>query len=206
MISEHDKQLTAAVFSGDRKAFEQLYKAYILRLMAYVRRFTENEEDAEDIVQHSFLKLWETVQKRLENHQPVAETDSAEDLLFIITRNATLNYLRDHATQAQLIYSMTEVDFNEELYAASVMTSPDKDTIYNELRTCVNELIGQMPARQKEVFLLSRNRQLKNQEIADQLGISLKAVEKHITSALKYLKDHLPSDYLLILALLSVPF
>jgi len=70
----------------------------------------------------------------------------------------------------------------------------------------VSELINQMPARQKEVFLLSRNRQMKNQEIADRLGISFKAVEKHITAALKYLKDHLPSDYLLILTLISTPF
>lgn len=206
MMTEQDKQLTQAVLSGDKKAFEQLYKAYVMRLMTYVRRFTENEEDAEDVVQHSFLKLWETVQKRVEDHQSVSKTDSVQDLLFIIVRNATLNYLRDHATQAQLIISMSEADFNEELYAASVMTSPDKDTIYNELRTCVNELVSQMPQRQREVFLLSRNRQLKNQEIADQLGISLKAVEKHITAALKYLKDKLPSDYLLLLILISVPF
>lgn len=206
MISEHDKQLTAAVFSGDRKAFEQLYKAYILRLMAYVRRFTENEEDAEDIVQHSFLKLWETVQKRVEEHQPVGEQESVKDLLFIIVRNATLNYLRDHATQAELILRMSADDFAEELYAVSVMSSPDKDTIYNELRARVNELVAQMPTRQREVFLLSRHHQLKNQEIADQLGISIKAVEKHITAALKHLRDHLPSDYLLLLVLISVPF
>jgi len=150
--------------------------------------------------------LWETVQKRVAEHQPVGEQESVMDLLFIIVRNATLNYLRDHTTQAELILRMSADDFSEDLYAVSVMSSPDNDTVYNELRACVNELIAQMPARQKEVFLLSRNRQLKNQEIADQLGISLKAVEKHITASLKYLRDHLPSDYLLLLALLSVPF
>lgn len=206
MISEQEKQLSWAVLSGDKKAFEQLYKAYIMRLMAYVRRFTASEEDAEDVVQHSFMKLWETVQKRTEKQQEVQETDSVQDMLFIITRNATLNYLRNHATQAEVVMNMSAVDFQEDLYAASVMTSPDKDTIYNELRTCLNELIAQMPERQREVFLMSRDQQMKNQAIADQLGISIKAVEKHITASLKYLRDHLPQEYLLMIALLAVPF
>lgn len=203
---EREKQLTKAVLEGDKKAFEQLYKAYVMRLMAYVRRFTENEEDAEDVVQHSFIKLWEAVQKRVERNQPPSNEDSVSDLLFIIVRNTTLNYLRDHAAQAEFIIRMSADDLFEELYSVSVMMSPDKDTIYNELRANIDELVNQMPTRQKEVFLLSRRNQLKNQEIANQLGISLKAVEKHITAALKFLRENLPSEYLLLLALLSTHF
>lgn len=198
------QDLSARVFSGDKQAFEQLYKAYVMRLLAYVRRFTENEEDAEDVIQQSFMKLWESIQKRQEKGIAITEADQVQDLLFMIVRNTTLNYLRDHAVQAERVMSMNEGELHEELYEIATMRTPDHHTIYKELREQVNALIARMPAKQREVFVMSREGQMKNLEIANQLGITVKAVEKHITAALKFLREHLDHEYLLLLILLSI--
>lgn len=175
---------------------EQLFRSHYPRLLNYAKRFTASEEDAEDIVQQTFLRMME---------QPEGK-ELTPALLFCTTRNLCLDYLKHHAVVAECILQVNDEALTEGLYAMDMAPSVEQDTIYNELRACVEELIGQMPDRQREVFVLSREHQLKNQEIADQLGISLKAVEKHITASLKFLRNGLPSDYFLLLALFSVSF
>jgi len=175
---------------------EQLFRSHYPRLKNYAKRFTACEEDAEDIVQQTFLRIME---------QPDGK-ELTPALLFCTTRNLCLDYLKHHAVVAERLLQVDDEALAEGLYAMDMAPSAEQDTICNELRAYINQLIDQMPARQKEVFLLSREQQLKNQEIANQLGISLKAVEKHITASIKYLREHLSTEYLLVLLLVTTNF
>ena len=88
------------------------------------------------------------------------------------------------------------IDFN---------TEPSKQQEISELQEQIKLVIGQLPERCREVFLLSRFTHLKNREIADKLQISTTAVEKHISKALalfeRHFKDKYPVDiYIMVLA------
>lgn len=69
--------------------------------------------------------------------------------------------------------------------------TPEDVTIYNETKLNFEKAIGELPEKQRTVFLLNRNDGLKYHEIADCLGISVKAVEKRMTIALKTLRANL---------------
>lgn len=72
-----------------------------------------------------------------------------------------------------------------------------------ELTSAISFSLEKLPARTQEIFMMSRYNGLKNKEIADQLGLSTKSVEYHITSALKQLRSDLAKEYLTIFILLE---
>ena len=165
--------------------FEQFYRTLFPRLVQFAMAYTENEADAEDIVQQAMIKLWTLLQ---ENEGAL---EGARTFLYTIVRNACIDYVKHNAiVQEQIIQGMDEPVI-ESLCQWDLAPSVEQLTIYQELQVQVQQLIDSMPEKQREVFLLSRNDNLKNQEIADRLGIGVKAVERHITAALKFLREQL---------------
>lgn len=154
------------------------------RLVQFASSYTESEQDAEDIVQQVMMKLWEMGSETWTEDNPRA-------LVYTMVRNACLDYVRHNAIVMERMVRGAEEPVIESLYQLDLAPSPEQQTIYHELQIEVEHLISTMPERQQEVFRLSREENLKNQEIADQLQISLKAVEKHITASLKFLREHL---------------
>lgn len=189
------ERLTDQIVQGDRDALERLFKLMYPRLHAYACRFTEHEEDAEDIIQDAFLKMLEHT----------GEVRDAESYLFLCVRNGCLDYVKHREVVLERIMRMDDESLAEGLYQLDMMPDVEQDTLGNELRQQVETLVNLMPTRQKEVFLLSREHELMNKEIAEQLGISVKAVEKHITASLKFLREHLSEEYLVLLFLLQLP-
>lgn len=166
--------------------FEQLYRTLFPRLVQFASSYTENEQDAEDIVQQAMLKLW-----TLLSEERLAELESPRAFLYTMVRNASLDYVKHHTIVMERMVRGMDEPIIESLYQWDMAVSAEQTTIYRELQDEVESLIAAMPERQQEVFRLSREEELKNQEIANRLHISLKAVEKHITASLKYLREHL---------------
>jgi RNA polymerase sigma-70 factor (ECF subfamily) len=198
MIEQNNKQLLNEIKKGDHEAFEFLFKNYYPRLLGYATRFIEDKEIVRDIIQECFMKLWE----KRETLQSVSEAS----LLFAMVRNACLDYLKHyHLEQQYSIEYLANIEGEERLYHADFSFDPDRKLLYDELQEQIRQVIDQLPPRCKEVFLLSRFENLKNKEIAEQLHISLTAVEKHISKAIsvfdRHFKDRYPIDtYIIILA------
>lgn len=168
---------------GDESAFERLYRRYWAKVYHYAGLFIRNPAEQEDLTQQVFLKIWE-IRRQLD------EERSLDGLLFIITRNFTFNTYRQSLNQEAVRRA-------EELaceYAAAHDVSSNIEA--KSLESYISQLVECLPPRQREAFLLSRSEGLTYNEIAGRMGISVKAVEKHISLALKFIKSNL---FLLVL-------
>ncbi len=180
----------------EEKMFELVFKAYFPRLKAFSRKFVSDPIAAEDLIQEVFLKLWE--------NRDSIRSETFHSYLFTMVRNSCLNYLK-HEKIVNNIFSDNDISNKEEgLYYADFFSDPHHQTIYKDLKTEVDKLMGAMPEQTKTVFELSRFKGFKNQEIADKLGITVRTVEKHITRALNTFKIHFPENYLLVLAIIEL--
>ena len=157
-------------------------------MRGYAIRFVEDEETARDIIQECFLRFWEK--------RELLSAVSVTSLLFAMVRNGCLNYLKHLSiVEKHQIEYLASIDGEERLYYADFTLDAEHKLLYDELQEQINLVIGQLPERSREIFLMSRFKGLKNREIADKLQISTTAVEKHIAKALKSFSKHFKDKY-----------
>ena len=113
-------------------------------------------------------------------------------------RNRCLNYLRDHQKFSDAILE------SEDHYIKSNYKQPDR-LIEEELKNKISSSIDELPVKCREVFLLSRYENLKYQEIADRLNISVKTVETQMSKALQHLRIRL-AEFMMILLILLIRY
>lgn len=165
--------------------FEGLYHKYSDRLYNFAFRFVSDERAAEDIVHEAYITLWEKFEGK--------DGDTWQALLFRLVRNRSIDTLRHQSALkvVRMTESFKEIH-DEGLYHLDLAVSDsDKRTIYDELISNIREIMDKLPDRCREVFSMSRFQNLKNKEIASTLGISEKAVEKHIHKALTVFRKEL---------------
>jgi len=170
----------------------KLFMYYSKPLFYFALKFVD-EEQAKDIVQDVFHKLWED--------KNIQISSSMSGFLFTMARNKCLQQIEKQKIREQYRQTAAIRLKEEELafYAGGA-----NSLIQLELQHQLEEAIAKLPEKCREVFELSRFHSKKNQEIANELGISIKTVEKHISKALSQIRSEL-KDYL-PLVLLYVPF
>ena len=185
--NEHHTELFHAHANGDKGAFEQLYKLYFPRLYSFSFKIIKEEDLAKDLVQNVFIKIWE--------YPSSLNIENPESFLYQMVRNACLNFIR-HLKVVDNLKSMVKDQYlGEELYYIDLVGNQPYLLIEKELEGKIMEVMNSLPEKCLAVFRMSRIDGMKNREIAEQLGISLKAVEKHISKALKTYRDNF-SEYL----------
>ena len=159
-----ERDVITRMKAGDSEAFTVIYKRYWMKVYRFASLYILSGEDVEEIVQDVFVRLW---QKR---DLLDAERD-LDGFLFIVTRNLIFNHTRSnfnhsfYRTTVQEAMEEASYDVEEDLYAS-------------DLRRRVDTLVGMLPPRQREVFLLSRKYQLTYKEIANRLHISEKTFDR----------------------------
>ncbi len=183
-----DNTLVKEIRKGNKQAFEYLFKSYYPRLRGYAIRFVKDEETVRDIIQECFLHFWEK--------RAYLTSLSLSSLLFAIVRNGCLNYLKHQAVveKHQLEY-LADIQGEERLYTADFCVDAEYKLLTDELQEQIDLVIGRLPRRCREVFILSRFEGLKNREIAEKFQISLTAVEVHISKALQIFSRHFKEKY-----------
>lgn len=164
-----------ALKSGDALIFEELFHKYYEMVYHYVLKKTKSEYIAEEATQLTFIKLW---QYRTSLNGEIA----FETQLFRMVRTTLIDLLRKQQTQSKTI---TNAANNTAPFANQVWET----VTAQELKARLLRGMEAMPEVRKKVFQMSRLQDRSNKEIAAELSISVKAVEFHITKALKYLKQ-----------------
>ncbi len=146
----------------------------------------QDSDMANDLVQDIFVRFWEKYKG--------TDSDHWEGVLYTMTRNRCLDQLKHLQVQHRLLgREITETEFEKLIIEDLTGTLPvtDDKLLVRELNRELEAIIASMPDKCREVFTLSRQEGLGNEEIARRLGISVKAVEKHITKALRILRSRL---------------
>lgn len=189
-----DRLLFEKIRSGDTKAFEYTFRTYAPRLEAFARKYTTDTDEAEDIVQNAFLKLWE--------RRELLENISLTSFLFMLIKNSCLNYLKHNQVAGTIEQRIPDINKIEQLYAIDFVSDPSSQLQQKELTESIDQIMNELPPKCKEAFVLSRLNGLKNREIASKMDITEKVVEKHITRALKRFKEGL-RDFMSLVCLLG---
>jgi RNA polymerase sigma-70 factor (family 1) len=172
-----DDELSLLLKDGDQQAYAIIYDRYKFLLYAHAFKKLQDREEARDVVQEVFVKLWN---KR-------AQIDPRSNLagyLYTTLRNTILNLFAHKEVQTRYTNSMA-VYFTQE-YAPTD----------HKIRTCqlaelIDREIAALPAKMHQVFVLSRKANLNRKEISQQLGISEATVDRQIANALKLLRARL---------------
>lgn len=178
-------------------ALEKLIIDYQPRLYAYLRRFISDEKVAEDIVQDSFVSLW--------NSYPGCSSEEFPRLIYTILRRKCLDFLKHQRVRNSLISNAGYVD-GEALYDFDFGEDADSQCLYDELNRQINSVLSSLPPKCREVFEMSRFQRKKNDEIAKSLGISVSTVEKHISKALAAFRRSIAESSTLEFMLVVISF
>ena len=180
-----DHELAAMLKNGSESAFGIIYKRYWHKLLAIARTRLNDIEDAEEAVQNIFVNLW----KRRETF---ALTHSFENYFAVAVKFEVINQLAKQARQAK-----RNIGFAQALpESQEIAHNYDLAVLQKQLEETINTL----PDKCRLVFRMSRQGHYSNKKIAEELNLSEKTVEKHITTALKVLRKrfgrHLPILFL----------
>lgn len=186
LLSGHE--LADALHQGDREAFGEVFKTYYERLCNYANSFLNNMDEAEEMVQGTFLTLWEK-RENIEIHS------SVKSYLYQAVHNQSLNRIK-HLKVRQM-YSGHVLNTVSE-----TVDSGNEKVIGDELEIKINEAVSALPDQCRRVFQLSRYENLTYEEISMQLKISVKTVENHMGKALRIMRERLKEYLPLLLWLL----
>jgi RNA polymerase sigma-70 factor (ECF subfamily) len=174
--------------SGNPAAFMDIFNLLYPRMLGYCKLFVKDYFLAEDLVQECFVQLW--------NKRKTLNTEgNIERLLFVMLRNHCLNFLRDHRVEYKNVeFQEKYINKLESVYQIDFM-GEEENSLEEQLSVSLSEAIDNLPTRQKEVFFKTKIENLSQKDVAIELGISVKAIEKHIALAKKRIRNELLHKY-----------
>ncbi len=183
MISQEEKALISRLKQGEQSALKIIFNTYHTWLCQVSYAIVSDEDEAKDVVQEVFIKLWRNREK-LEIHS------SLPAYLKRAVVNTSLNQIEKHK-----VFKRAEIEKFD--LKNSGNNEVEQKLFLEELSLLAENAIQDLPTRTKAVFTLIRSEEMSYKEVAGTLNISLKAVEKEMMKALrllrKALKEYLPA-------------
>jgi len=164
-------ELTANIKEGNTKVYEQVYVQYRAKVYTYLLSKTRNETIAEELAQVTFIKLWNC-------RQSLSADYPFDTQLFRMAASVLIDHCRKEARRTATLRAITTEQ--EETYLP--------DFSMRETNSRIHAALESLPPARKEAFVLSRIEGLSYKQIAQELSISDRTVEKHISLALRQLK------------------
>jgi len=182
---------------GNPEAFKEVFRLLYPRLKGYCKLFVPDENEAEDLIQECFITLWEKrntidVQKRIES------------FLFVIIRNKCLNFLKNKRLDSENISTENlQVAELQYLYQLDLAEKEEK-SLEEMLIASFQEAVDSLPKKMKAVFVQCKLEGRKQKEVAEEMGISIKMVEKQIAKAKIHIREQLFKKYPAMVVLIAM--
>jgi RNA polymerase sigma-70 factor (ECF subfamily) len=187
MESEAHAILVKQLKGGSEEAFTRLYLLYSGQIYGFALRLTKSTADAEDILQETFIRLWD-------NRSGLSPETSLKSYLFKITYHLVIDYFRKQINSVDF-HTFIESDY----YQLAAENKTEQQITLEEYRKQIAASVAKLTPRQQEIFHLSREEEFSAKEIGERLGISEKTVNNQLSLILATLK----TDLLFVFFMLS---
>lgn len=186
-------QLLTSLQKGDEEAFAYVFKTFYPPLFNYAGRILRDEEQANDVVQDTFCRLYE-------NRSNITIHISLKSYLYRSVYNNCIDLIR-HKKVANAYVDAKMLDF----YFSRIIQLPEAELkmLDEDIGEAIREAIAHLPERCRQIFCLSKLEGLSNKQIAEKLGISVKTVETQMTTAFVRLRKELEWLLFIIISLNS---
>ena len=190
MIDHFERNIGVTSKYDERTTFEFLFTSYFVKLVRYAELIVKDIDIAEEIVENTFVKLWE-------NRDTINIQNSQQQYLFKSVQNACLNHLKHIKVENKYkLFLYHHIGLND--MENHDLEFPITHLLIDELQHLIHQAINDLPVQCKKVFELSRYDHNSNEEIAIKLDISINTVKTHIGRALGKLRIVL-KDYIVLL-------
>lgn len=180
-----DFDLLRSIRKGDEKAFTCIYQRYHKVIYVLAFRYLKAKPMAEDVVQYVFTKLWE-------QRTDLLVSVNLRNYLYTMARNHILNQIRD---QNQAIIKNYQIAQSQPKYEDNLLETIEQ----KELRTIFSRAVELLPEQKRKIWLLKMKKEHSNQDIADQMNLSVNTVKTHYAQTLKILRKHLEKMLIIVI-------
>lgn len=191
-MRENEERYVAALKEGSREAFTMLYNLYADRLYSFALVQTKSKQMAEDVVQDTFLKLWN-------NRTNLNCYGNVQALVFTMARNLIIDAFRRQVANI-------DIDAYFKLHEALPSTaSPEESLYFNETKEYLEQAKAKLSNKECKIYEMSREQDMPIKKIAQTLNLSPQTVKNYLTSTLKVFRSQLRREQLLwLLSLLPM--
>jgi RNA polymerase sigma-70 factor (family 1) len=190
LTNKEEREFVSKLRNSEVKSFDILFERYSKKLYWFSYSLLKNDEDAREIVQETFFRVWERREK-------IDSDKSFKSFLFTISYHLIIDQLRLKLKDQEYRKFLKEYFKTEEL-------TLDSEADFEKLQKEIATIIGELPSKRKQIFTLSRHNGLSHKEIAAHLNISVKTVENQINLAIKHIKARLGKEIVPVLLFLSL--
>jgi RNA polymerase sigma-70 factor (ECF subfamily) len=180
-----ERELVQSARQGDMEAFRQLFDQNKRKVFAIAFRYAKNKEDAEDILQDTFIKAYQALDKY--------RTDGGNSFtswLYRIGINSSIDLLRKKNKMEDKFFDPDNLD---NLSSDNQEHNPEHTVGLQDIRDKISAVLNQLTARQRMIFILRHYQQLSTLEISEYMGCSQGSVKKQLFRAVTAIKDHFKS-------------
>jgi RNA polymerase sigma-70 factor (ECF subfamily) len=175
-MDDFDQELTRRIKRGDETAFKELFFTYYSSLCAMAEQITYSPEQAKDVVQDVFLKVWR-------QHTAFSINISLEAYLYRAVRNQALVVLEKQKSQGRIKNGFEKEVLN--------LLESDQNKYQFQIVERIWDVVETLPNRRRMAFTLHHRHGLTYKEISTVMEVSLKTVETHIGLAMKDIRKRL---------------
>ncbi|HWW38130.1 RNA polymerase sigma-70 factor [Pedobacter sp.] len=185
----NEKLLLHKISMGDEAAFKEVFDTYKGRVFTFVENFIHSRADAEEIVQETFLSLWQ-------QRNSLTSVEHPRNYIYTLVRNKTMRYIgnaiRDEKMQRIILANMQ-----------SESNSTQEDIEFRESKKRIDEAIARLPEQKQKIFRMCREEGLSHEYIAAETGLSRSRVKNIMVEVLRYVRLFLAREgHLMVLFVL----
>jgi RNA polymerase sigma-70 factor (ECF subfamily) len=169
-----ETELLQLIADGNEAAFRQLYDQHRDRIYSFSLQLLQREDLAEELVQDVFLKIWTS-------RAALVDVENIGGFLYTVARNLSLSRLKRIAHEQQIVREIGKRSTESNL--------TDDEVLHRDYQKLLQEAIANLSAQQRTVYVMSKEKGMSRQEIADELELSPNTVKAHLSAATTALRD-----------------